>query len=128
MTKHLCHLFYCANTQRIKRKNKLVPIGISAYYHQATGTFSITLSGIFLPMQIIYQDHTDHCHPKFKFPEEFNITYSVNEWSNEEKAIELIEKIFKRKKKKRKKEELDLRATKNFRLLTCLKYSGGRTR
>ena len=65
-------------------------------------------------MQIIYQDHTDHCHPKFKFPEEFNITYSVNEWSNEEKAIELIEKIFKRKKKKEKKKSLIFVQPKTF--------------
>ena len=62
-------------------------------YRQVTGTFSVILSGIFLPMHIIYQGQTDRCHHKFKFPEEFNITHSVNHWSNEDKAIELTEKV-----------------------------------
>ena len=54
---------------------KLVPIANSADYRQVTGTFSITFSGIFLPMQIIFQGQTDHCRPKVKFPEEFNVTH-----------------------------------------------------
>ena len=58
-----------------KKNEKIVPITNSAGYHQVTGTFSTTFSGIFL-MQIIYQGQTDLCHPKFKFPEEFNITHS----------------------------------------------------
>ena len=41
-------------------------------------------------MQIIYDGQTEL---KFKFPEEFNITYSVNHWSNKEKEIKLIEKF-----------------------------------
>ena len=68
------------------------PIANSGDYRQVTET-SITLSGIFLPMQIFCQGQTDCCHPKFKFPEEFNITHCVNHWSNEEKSIELIEKV-----------------------------------
>ena len=92
-------------------KKKLVPIENSADYHQVTGTFSITLSGIFLPMQIIYQGQTDRRHSKLKFPEEFNITHSVNHWSNEEKVIELIEKVL-LPYVRNKNEELDLRSTK----------------
>ena len=38
-----------------KNNEKLEPIANSADYRQVTGTFSITLSDIFLPMQIIYQ-------------------------------------------------------------------------
>ena len=76
-----------------KNNEKLEPIANSADYRQVTGTFSITLSDIFLPMQIIYQSQTDLCHPKFKFPEELNIRHSVNHWSNEEKVIELIEMV-----------------------------------
>ena len=70
-----------------KKNEKLVPIANSADYRQVTGTFSITVSSIFSPMQIIYKGQTDRCYPKFKFPEEFNIRHSVNHWSNEEKAI-----------------------------------------
>ena len=64
-----------------------MPIVYYADYSQVTRTLSITLFDIFLSMQIIYQGQTDHCHPKFKFPEEFNTTHSINHWSNEEKMI-----------------------------------------
>ena len=68
---------------------------------ESTRAFSITLSGIFLHIQIIYQGHIDRCHPNYKIPEEFNITHSVNQWSNEEKSIELIKKVFKKIKIKK---------------------------
>ena len=39
---------------------------------QITGTFSCTKSGIFLPMQLIYQGKTNRCHPTgIEFPEGF---------------------------------------------------------
>ena len=67
----------------------MVPIANSADYHQVTGTFFITLSAIFLPIETIYHGKTNHCYAKVNFPEKFNITHSVNHWSNGEKAIEL---------------------------------------
>ena len=67
-------------------------------------------------MRIIYQGKTDRCHPKFKFPEGFNITHHVNHWSNKEKAIELIEKVL-LYYVRNKKEELELRLTKKWLLI-----------
>ena len=67
----------------------MVPIANSADYHQVTGTFFITLSAIFLPIETIYHGKKNHCYAKFNFPEKFNITHNVNHWSNGEKAIEL---------------------------------------
>lgn len=99
-----------------KKNEKLVPIANSADYRQGTGTFSITLSGDFLPLQIIYQGKTARCHPKFKFPVEFNITHSDNHWSNEEKSIELMMKVFVPYVRS-KKEELGLRSTKKWFLI-----------
>ena len=75
-----------------KKNEKLVMIANSVNYHQVTWTFSFTLSGIFLPTQIIYQKMKNCFHAKLNSPEEFNITHSVNHWSNM-KAIKLIEKI-----------------------------------
>lgn len=40
---------------------------------QITVTFAGTLSGELLPMQILYQGKTDHCHAKFTFPDGFHI-------------------------------------------------------
>ena len=67
----------------------MVPIANSADYHQVTGTFFITLTAIFLPIETIYHGKTNHYYAKFNFPEKFNITHNVNHWSNGEKAIDL---------------------------------------
>lgn len=99
-----------------KKNEKLVPIANSADYRQVTGTFSISLSGVFLPMQIIYQGKTARCHPTFDFPEEFNITHSINHWSNEEKSIELINKVLVPYVQKKKK-ELGFRSSKKWLLI-----------
>ena len=65
-----------------KKGSKQVAITGSADHCQITGTFTITLSGKFLPPQLIYQGNTKRCHPSFKFPDEFNLTHSSNHWSH----------------------------------------------
>lgn len=86
---------YCLISQytMAKKGSKRVAIAGSADHRQITGTFSITLSGLFLPMQLIYQGKTDRCHPSYEFPEGFNVTHTPNHWSNEEKAKELLRKV-----------------------------------
>ena len=89
---------------------------------QITGTFAVTKSGEFLPMQIIYEGKTDRYHPKgVEFPDGFNITHSKNHWSNEEKVVEhLTTVIFPYLKKK--KEELGRPEDQNLSLFTmCLR-------
>ena len=83
---------YCLTSQytMAEKGAKRVAITGSADHRQITGTFSVTLAGLFLPMQLIYEGKTNRCHPKFSFPTGFNITHSVNHWSNEEKAKELL--------------------------------------
>ena len=64
----------------IEKKNK-----------QVTGTFTIALSGQFLPMQLFYQETTDRCLPKsVEFPHDWNVTYTPNHWSNESKAVVIM--------------------------------------
>ena len=47
-------------------------------------TFTISASGKFLPMQLIYAGKTERYHPHgIKFPSEFDFTHSGNYWSNE---------------------------------------------
>ena len=57
-----------------------------------TATFAATLSGKFLPMQILYGGKTDRCHPKHQFPSEFDIYHNPNHWANE-CALRFIKKI-----------------------------------
>ena len=71
-----------------------VPLVGKGKKKQITGTFAVTKSGVFLPMQIIYEGKTDRCHPRgIEFPEGFNVTHSENHWSNEEKAIEHLQMV-----------------------------------
>ena len=95
-----------------KKGSKQVAIAGSADHRQITGTFTITLSGKFLPPQLIYQGNTKRCHPFFKFPDEFNVTQSSNHWSNEEKAKELLNVVIISYVKETRK-NLGLRLTRN---------------
>ena len=60
---------------------------------QITATFTVSASGVFLPIQLIYQRKTKRCLPKFKVPKEFHVTYTKNHWSNFEKCVELFKKL-----------------------------------
>ena len=72
---------------------KTVPIKGVDDKRQITATFTVSMTGKFLPIQLIYEGKTKRCLPKFKFPGNFNVTYSDNHWSNTEKSIELLEKV-----------------------------------
>ena len=52
-----------------------------------------TLSGEFLPLQLIYTGKTAACLPKVKFPENWLLSYARNHWSNEEKTKEYLRTI-----------------------------------
>ena len=80
----------------------------TADYRQITGTFGITLSSDFLPIQLIYQGKTALSQPKFRFPSEFHITQTPNHWANESTSIDLLNHIFiPYVEKKRKEMNLD---------------------
>ena len=52
------------------------------------------MSGQFLPKQLIYQGTTDRCLPKgVEFPDDWDVTYIVNNWSNESKAIQHLQTV-----------------------------------
>ena len=50
---------------------------------QITAVLCGSLSGDYLPMQLIYQGKTDRCHPVFKFPLDCHVTHSPKHWSTE---------------------------------------------
>ena len=56
-----------------------------------TGTFTVSVTGDVLPMQLIYEGKTPRCLPKdIEFPKEFDVTFPPNHWSNEEKSKQLL--------------------------------------
>ena len=60
---------------------------------QITATFTDSATCAFQPVQLIYPGATERCLPKYKFPKEFNVTYTKNHWSNLEKCVDSFEKI-----------------------------------
>ena len=71
-----------------------VPIVGKGKKQQITGKFTVTKSGLFLPMQLIYKGKTTRSLPRgTEFPDGFDLTFTENHWSNEEKRIQHIENI-----------------------------------
>ena len=60
---------------------------------QITAVFGCSMSGDFLPPQLVYQGKTTKCLPSFQFPPDWNITHTANHWSNEETMELYITKI-----------------------------------
>ena len=61
---------------------------------QITGTFAISVTGQFRLMQLIYAGKTKRCHPQgIEFASGFDVTHSLDHWSNKELAIYHIREI-----------------------------------
>ena len=60
---------------------------------QLTAVFACSMSGDFLPIQMVYQGKTIKCLPKFQFPDSWDVTYTSNHWCNEHTMHQYINKI-----------------------------------
>ena len=60
---------------------------------QLTAVFGGTMSGHFLPLQIIYKGKTEKCFPSVSFPETWHVTFTPNHWANEKTTEDYINKI-----------------------------------
>ena len=60
---------------------------------QMTAIFCGTLTGDFLPLQLIYQDKTSCSHPHYSFPAGWHVTHSPKHQSNEETMIQYVQEI-----------------------------------
>ena len=58
-----------------------------------TAVFCGTLTGDFLPIQLVYQGKMDRCHPKYNFLEDWHITHSPNHWSTEETMKDYLDHV-----------------------------------
>lgn len=101
---------------------KSVPLQGKGKKKQTTGTFAVSMTGDFLPMQLIYEGKTPRCLPKdVNFPNDFDVTFTSNHWSNEEKAKQLLEKVIFPYLKKKKH---DLGLPDDQKSLLIYKYKG----
>ena len=73
---------------------KSVPVKGKGKEKQIMEIFAVSATCQFLLMQLIYAGKTKHCHPQsIELPSGFDVTYSLNHWSNEELAIQHIREI-----------------------------------
>ena len=72
-----------------------VPIVAKEDKRQITAVMGITMSGVVLPPQILYQGKTVACHPpkNVKFPSTWDIWHSETHWANEETVLRYINKV-----------------------------------
>lgn len=76
------------------RGSKSVPIKGLTDKRNITLTFVVSLSGQFLPVQIIYAGKTTASQPRgFVFPKGFLVTQNPKHWSNEQETLKLIKEV-----------------------------------
>ena len=72
---------------------KSVPIAGSTDKRMITATFSITLTGEFLPIQLIYGGKTKKSIPAVSFPSDFVISANEKHYSNLREALNMLENV-----------------------------------
>ena len=81
------------NKTLAKKGCKSVPIAGSTDKRIITATFSITLTGEFLPIQLIYGGKTTKSIPAVSFSSDFVISVNKKHYSNEKEALNMLENI-----------------------------------
>ena len=76
-----------------KSGEKVVPIINSDDKRQITAVLAVTMSGEYLPPQLIYKGKTKRCHPVGEVPQGWDIWHSHNHWANEETMIRYVETV-----------------------------------
>ena len=72
---------------------KSVSVAGSTDKRKITATFSITMDGKFLPIQIIYGGKTSKTILTVSFPDSFLVSANENNYSNQKKSLKMLEHI-----------------------------------
>ena len=81
------------NKTMAPKGSKIVPIKGSPEKRMITATFTITLDGHFLPVQLIYAEKTSKSIPRVNFPKSFSLSANPKHYSNEQESIKVLEEI-----------------------------------
>lgn len=76
-----------------KRGSASVVMEAASDKRSITGTFGITFTNKFLPIQLIYGGKTEQSLPRFKFPDGFSLSANPTHYSNTTESIKIIEEI-----------------------------------
>uniref|UniRef100_A0A1X7SFZ8 DDE-1 domain-containing protein n=1 Tax=Amphimedon queenslandica TaxID=400682 RepID=A0A1X7SFZ8_AMPQE len=78
-----------------KKGTKRIEVAAIDDKRQITAVFGCTLSGNFLPIQLIYQGKTTKCLPNnIDFPRDWQISFTDNHWSNEKNYDQICERNY----------------------------------
>ena len=81
------------NKTMATKGSKTVPIKLSTEKGMITATFTITLDGHFLPVQLIYGGKSSKSLPRVNFPKSFSLSANPKHYSNEQESIKVLEEI-----------------------------------
>ena len=70
------HLVPASTWTMDKEGSKCIEVSGVNDKRQITAVFCGTLTGDFLPLQLIYKGKSAHCHPRFRFPSDWHVTHS----------------------------------------------------
>ena len=82
-----------ANHILAKKGSKSIGIAASDDKRCITGTFTVSLNGGFLPMQLIYGGNTNQSLPRFKFSESFSLSVNPKHYSKTLESIKTLTKL-----------------------------------
>ena len=82
-----------ASTTLATRNSKQVCIKGSDDKRSITATFTITMDGKFLGLQLIYGGKTNQSLPRYQFPTDFSLSVNPKRYRNEKKSLKLIDEI-----------------------------------
>ena len=82
-----------SNKTMAPKGSKTVPIKGSTDKRSITATFTITLEGHFLPIQLIYAGKTKKSLPRVKFPATFSLSANPKHYSNETESVKILNDI-----------------------------------
>ena len=51
------------------------------------------MDGTLLPPQVLYAGSPDRCHPKYSFPDGWDVHHSENHWSNAETMLRFVDEV-----------------------------------
>jgi len=75
------------------KESKNVTITGAADKRNITATFAVTLSGDFLPVQLIYGGKTEQSLPRFQFPDSFCLSVNEKHYSNTKESLKFFNEI-----------------------------------
>lgn len=71
----------------------MAPVGSKGDKRGITAVIGSSIKGRLLPPQLIYKGTTTRCHPKFSFPDSWNLTQNMNHGSTSETMHEYLKKV-----------------------------------